>query len=229
VVSAAGEASFVDGTGGIPLGVSEIARYESCTVPLEPGATVLLYTDGLVESRNEPIDAGLERLRALAPGDGGVEALCTRLVKQLVREERPDDVAMLATRILPLPERLSGSWPADRSVLARIRQLLRRWLEERGASAEEVYDIVVACQEACANAVEHAYRPGRHAFELDASYDRGQVRVTVRDRGQWRAPRGTHRGRGVMMMRGLMDSVDIQQTDAGTTVVLERALGARVA
>jgi anti-sigma regulatory factor (Ser/Thr protein kinase) len=151
------------------------------------------------------------------------------VIDLLVPDERPDDVALLAARIEPVPERLTGRWPADRTVLAAIRQLLRRWLETRGASADEIYDIVVACQEACANAVEHAYRPGRHSFELDAIYHDGRVRVTIRDCGRWRPPRGTHRGRGVMMMRGLMDSVDIEHTDEGTTVVLERALEAQAA
>ncbi|HEU4703977.1 MAG TPA: ATP-binding protein, partial [Conexibacter sp.] len=73
------------------------------------------------------------------------------------------------------------------------------------------------------------YRPGRHSFELRATCDDGRVRVTVRDEGRWRPPRGAHRGRGVMMMRGLMDSVDLHHTDEGTTVVLERTLGAQAA
>jgi serine phosphatase RsbU (regulator of sigma subunit)/anti-sigma regulatory factor (Ser/Thr protein kinase) len=229
MISPAGEPTFLEVAGGMPLGVSELARYEAQTFAFEPGAMLLLYTDGLVEDRSEPIDVGLERLRALATGNGGVEALCSKLVAQLVPSERHDDVAMLAARIEPVPERLSGSWPAERSVLAGVRQLLRRWLEARGANADEIYDIVVACQEACANAVEHAYRPGRHSFELDATDDGGRVRVTIRDNGRWRPPRGAHRGRGVMMMRGLMDSVDIEHTDEGTTVVLERALGAKAA
>jgi serine phosphatase RsbU (regulator of sigma subunit)/anti-sigma regulatory factor (Ser/Thr protein kinase) len=229
LIPPAGEASFLEPNAGIPLGVSELARYESETFAFEPGTTLLFYTDGLVETRTESIDAGLQRLRELAPGHGGVEALCTTVVTRLAPSERHDDVALLAARLEPVPEQLSGRWPADRSVLAAVRQVLRRWLETRGASAEEIYDIVVACQEACANAVEHAYRPGRHSFELDATYHGGRVRVTIRDRGQWRPPRGTHRGRGVMMMRGLMDSVDIEHTDDGTTVVLERMLGAQAA
>jgi len=214
---------------GIPLGVSELARYESQTFAFEPGTTLLLYTDGLVETRTESIDAGLERLRTLATANGNLETLCGKIVAQLVPRERHDDVALLAAHVEPVPERLSGRWPAERTVLANVRQLLRRWLEARGANADEIYDIVVACQEACANAVEHAYRPGRHWFELDAAYDDGRVRVTIRDRGQWRPPRGTHRGRGVMMMRGLMDSVQIDHTAGGTSVVLERRLGAQAA
>ena len=212
-------------TAGMPLGVSGLARYASQAFTFEPGATLLLYTDGLVETRTESIDAGLERLRAVAASNGGVETLCAKLVARLVPRDRKDDVAILAARVEPVPERLSGRWPAERGVLAGVRQQLRRWLESRGATADEIYDVVVACQEACANAVEHAYRPGQHWFELDAACDDGRVRVTIRDQGQWRPPRGTHRGRGVMMMRGLMDNVDIDHTEAGTTVVLERALG----
>jgi serine phosphatase RsbU (regulator of sigma subunit)/anti-sigma regulatory factor (Ser/Thr protein kinase) len=229
LISPAGEPSFLDSAGGIPLGVSELARYEAQTFAFDPGATLLLYTDGLVETRVEPIDAGLDRLHSLAVGNGSVEALCTKLVERLVPDERHDDVAMLAARVEPVPERLTGRWPAERSVLAGVRQLLRRWLATRGASTDEIYDIVVACQEACANAVEHAYRPGQHSFELDATYDGGRVRVTIRDEGSWRPPRGTHRGRGVMMMRGLMDAVDIEHSEEGTTVVLERTLGEQAA
>jgi serine phosphatase RsbU (regulator of sigma subunit)/anti-sigma regulatory factor (Ser/Thr protein kinase) len=230
LISPAGESAYLEPDRvGIPLGVSELARYASQTFPFEPGSTVLLYTDGLVETRSEPIDVGLERLRAVATGNGGVEALCARIIARLAPSDRHDDVALLAARVDPVPERLHGRWPAERNVLAGVRQLLRRWLETRGASDDEIYDIVVASQEACANAVEHAYRPGHHSFELDATYDDGRVRVTIRDAGTWRPPRGTHRGRGVMMMRGLMDSVDIDHTDAGTTVVLERMLGAKAA
>jgi len=229
LISPDGEARYVETRGGIPLGVSEIARYESETFAFEPGSTMVLYTDGLVETRGAPIDDGLERLRALATRNGDLETLCMKLVAQMAPRERADDVAMLAARLLPVPERLAGRWPADRRALASVRRALRRWLATRGASDDEIYDIVVACQEACANAVEHAYRPGAHAFDLCATCDDGRVRLTVRDSGRWRPPRGTHRGRGVMMMRGLMDSVDIDHGEDGTTVVLERVLGASVA
>ena len=83
----------------------------------------------------------------------------------------------------------------------------------------------MASQEACANAVEHAYGPGRRSFSIEATFDRGLVRVTVRDDGQWRPPRGTNRGRGLPLMRALMEEVAVQPSEAGTEVVLERTLG----
>ena len=60
-------------------------------------------------------------------------------------------------------------------------------------------------------------------------YDKGQVRVVIRDDGRWRPPRGEHRGRGVPLMQALMERVDIEHTDKGTTVVLERTLGTAAA
>jgi len=222
-----GAASFLPLQGGIPLGASPMARYRSDTHELRSGETIVLYTDGLVETREAPIDEGLDRLRAAAAGGDEPEALCARLVERMVRGEPADDVVVIAARVPRPPERLHGRWRAEAHELASVRQLLRRWLRVQGATDEEIADITVACQEACTNAIEHAYGPGVQEFELEATSTSGRIRVTVRDEGRWRPPRGTHRGRGLLMMRELMDSVDVRHTDAGTVVVLERALAGR--
>ena len=88
---------------------------------------------------------------------------------------------------------------------------------------------MVACQEACANAVEHAYGPGHAYFDVEADHRESRIRVTVRDSGRWRPPRGSHRGRGLPLMRALMDSVDVDHGTEGTVVVLERTLRSRSA
>jgi serine phosphatase RsbU (regulator of sigma subunit)/anti-sigma regulatory factor (Ser/Thr protein kinase) len=230
VIDPGGAASFLPLHGGMALGTSRVARYECRVHPFPTGTTVVLYTDGLVESRGRPIDEGLERLRvAAAAGFPSLEALCSGIVERLVPEQRPDDIAVMAARVLPQPERLSASWPAHRDTLVAVRQLLRRWLRARSATEDEIYDITVACQEACANAVEHAYRPGRETFEVEATFADGRVRVTVRDHGRWRAPRGSNRGRGLPLMHALMERVDVEHTEEGTVVVLERTLGATAA
>jgi anti-sigma regulatory factor (Ser/Thr protein kinase) len=182
-----------------------------------------------VEERGASIDAGLERLRALSAGAGGPEELCEAIVDRLVPEAPADDIAIIAARVPPLPEELHGRWRAEKESLADVRALLRRWLHAQGATEDEAYDIVVASQEACANAVEHAYAPGGRAFEVEASYREGRVRVVVRDNGRWRPPRGDNRGRGLPLMRALMERVDITHADAGTVVVLERRLGRQAA
>jgi GAF domain-containing protein/anti-sigma regulatory factor (Ser/Thr protein kinase) len=211
---------------GVPLGTAPLARYACDEHPFPTGSTVVLYTDGLVEERGKSIDAGLERLRSLAEGAGDVEALAERVVGAMVPREPRDDVVLLAARLPLLPARLRARWPADAHALAAVRLLLRRWLRAQGVSELELDDITIAAQEACTNAVEHAYGPGQAAFEFDAECVDRRVRIVVRDAGRWRAPRGTNRGRGLPIMQQLMDVVDIRQTDDGTEIVLERSLGA---
>jgi serine phosphatase RsbU (regulator of sigma subunit)/anti-sigma regulatory factor (Ser/Thr protein kinase) len=219
-----GGAAYLPLQGGMALGASAVAEYRSETFPFLTGSTVVLYTDGLVERRGSSIDDGLERLRMLVEHGDDVDRLISKILAGLVPDEQPDDIAVIAARLPPLADHLLSRWPADRAALVSVRRLLRRWLATRGAGEEETYDITVACQEACANAIEHAYGPGRRSFDVEATYRDGRIRLTVRDSGRWRAPRGTHRGRGLPLMRTLMESVDVQHTDDGTVVVLERTL-----
>ena len=82
---------------GPPLGGPGTTR-SAATVPLPAGALMLLYTDGLVERRSEPITAGLDRLRA-ALHPGTPELVCSRVLHALIGPQGPaDDVALLAVR-----------------------------------------------------------------------------------------------------------------------------------
>jgi len=227
VISPEGEAYFLPATGGVALGASRASRYSEVECPLPSGSTLVLYTDGVIEVRGESLDEGLERLRRIAArGIADVEELCDTVLDEMVVDGRPaDDVALLAAHIKPLDDRLLTRWPARAEALAGVRHLLRRWLRHQGATDDEIYDVTVACQEACANAVEHAYAPGEEAFEVEAVRVEGAVEISVRDGGQWRRARGTHRGRGMPMMEALMDSVHVQHTAEGTVVVLRRSLG----
>ena len=126
----------------------------------------------------------------------------------------------------PVGDRLETEWPATPDSLGGIRTLLRRWLRTHGAGDAETYDITVAVQEACANAIEHAYGPGAASFTVEAELADRVVRLAVRDRGRWRDPRGEHRGRGLALMRALMDDVQVHAAEGGTEVVLVRRLEA---
>jgi GAF domain-containing protein/anti-sigma regulatory factor (Ser/Thr protein kinase) len=224
VVEPSGPAHFLWASGGVPLGATAAATYEAERFSLPTGSTVFIYTDGLVERRGESIELGLERLREFAEGTVDPETLCVTVCERLVPEEPDDDVAFIATRIPPLDDHVTTTWRVSPDSLAPIRYLLRRWLLNRGASEEQAYDVIVAAQEACANAVEHAYGPGAAKFEVDLRWDDGRVTITVTDRGQWRPPRGENRGRGLPLMHTLMDEVDVRHTDEGTTVTLIRTL-----
>ena len=96
VVSGA-ESHFVEVPPGPPIGVTQTARYEPLTVELPSRASLLAYTDGLVERRGELLDTGMERLRALvSAGQGGSEELLDAVAGSLAGEVVTDDVALLA-------------------------------------------------------------------------------------------------------------------------------------
>jgi anti-sigma regulatory factor (Ser/Thr protein kinase) len=133
-------------------------------------------------------------------------------------------VAVLAARLLALPDRLQRRWPADARVLRDVRDVMRRWLAKWNVAEDAAFDITVAVHEACTNAIDHAYGPGGGEFELDATEKDGAIVVSVHDSGGWRDPRGSGRGRGLPIMRALMDSVEVSRREGGTTVVVRRAL-----
>ena len=222
------EGEFLPVEGDPPLGAARVSRFSEHRFAMPTGSTLVLVTDGAIEVRGESLDVGLERLRQLSVRHPDVDALCAAVADgQATLQPPEDDLAVLAITVPPLPDRLETSWPADAGALAGMRHVLRRWLGKWGATTDELYDISVAVQEACANAVEHAYAPGPAAFTVEAFNDRGTIVVTVSDSGSWRAPRGEQRGRGLPLMHALMDAVDVRRSEHGTTVVLRRRLGGR--
>ncbi len=220
------EAHFAEGRAGAPVGTVGFPVYEESVVAIEQGATVLLYTDGLVERSSIALTEGMESLREAAtviPGDP--EALC-RLLPETVLEGVPgDDTALLAVRLEPLNgERIDLVLPADSESLAPMRRALARWLKAAGADHSEAYEVLVATGEACANAIAHAYPAGDASFELSGSRARDGLQIQVRDRGRWRAPRGELRRRGLTLMETLMDEMELDKSENGTTVTLRRRL-----
>jgi anti-sigma regulatory factor (Ser/Thr protein kinase) len=218
--------------GSPPLGATRHVSYEEREHALEPGCALVLYTDGLVERPGESLDAGLERMRAMVrAGDGDLEHLGDALMHVLLPEgPTEDDAALLLGRALPLTESLTARLPADVESIPLMRRMLGRWLSEAGATPAEADDLSLAASEACANAIEHAYGPGPGILEVNASMSAaGEAVVAIRDFGSWRAPRGHNRGRGLMLMQGLTDSVEVIQRDEGTTIQLSRRLEERAA
>jgi PAS domain S-box-containing protein len=234
LVDGNGEASYLEGGLAPPLGATahpgqdiEIAAH------LEMGSTLLLFTDGLVERRGTSIGDGLTRLKTLAADPGeDLEALCDHLLSSMVTSEVSDDIALLAIRQVPLAaEPLLLRLPAEPHVLAPLRQTVRRWLREIDAEPRVGDEILIACGEACANAIQHAYGAKDGFFEVNLVLLDGTVEVTIRDLGSWRPSSGSGRaarrgGLGQRLMRGLMDSVDVDSGSGGTVVRMRRSLQA---
>jgi PAS domain S-box-containing protein len=229
ILSPDGRASFLEHPPSVPLGVAWQIRRPEVAARLEPGTTLILYTDGLVERRGLSIEEGMSKLREAAEtAPPGVENLLDHVIASLVDEVTEDDVALLAVSFPPPAPRLDLKLPADARELFSLRRALGRWLKSVNASEEETHDIVLACGEACSNAIEHAYGPFEASLEVEARLEDGEVTVTVRDFGSWRPPRAEHRGRGFMLMEGLMDSVRVRRLENGTEVAMRRRLGGPV-
>lgn len=93
-----GDATLLDAGRGAPL-LAYRPSAGSGVATLDRGAQLVLYTDGLVERRGEPIDAGLARLVGAArAGADGADEMCEAIVGALRAPEAADDVAVLAVQ-----------------------------------------------------------------------------------------------------------------------------------
>jgi anti-sigma regulatory factor (Ser/Thr protein kinase) len=115
--------------------------------------------------------------------------------------------------------------PAEAAALAGVREALRHWLADAGAQRDEINELTLACSEACANAVEHPTERGESVIRLAGHVAAGTVTLVVRDDGQWRTgPPQPDRGRGLAIMRALVDTLEITPSRSGTEVRLQRRL-----
>jgi PAS domain S-box-containing protein len=229
LVLAADGARFLEGGRSVPVGAAEPGIFREATAVLPPGASLLLYTDGLVERRDTPLEQRLDELaEAARSGEENLEALCDSVLAGVLGEQVPsDDVALLAVRPRPVATRsLRLSLPAEPESLPGLRRRLGRFLHAVGASEEESYEITLTVCEAAGNAIEHAYGPGDATFDVEASFENGTLLAVVRDRGSWRERRGTHRGRGLKIIEGLMDDVEVSTERDGTVIRMRRRLAA---
>ena len=94
-----GEANFVGTNIGVPIGVQMVRPYEAVTITVPSTATLLVFTDGLIERRGEVIDVGLQRLRETAGrAHSSLEDLLEDLTEQLLPDGPADDTAILGVR-----------------------------------------------------------------------------------------------------------------------------------
>ncbi len=232
-----GRTEFLEGGQGVPLGIVRSARYESARTAFQAGSSLLLYTDGLVERRRESIDEGLGRLReatesVFSSPDGVLaDRVYNRLLEKAMLDSATleDDVALLAIESLPLGAQLDMTLDARPAVLAGLRRLVGRWLSDLGVAPDDLFSVTLAISEAAANAIEHAYGGHEGTFRVTCEQrrDDGAIVVTVSDHGRWRESRPYGRGRGLAIMRSLVDEVDVRRGDeTGTSVTLTKLIPA---
>jgi anti-anti-sigma factor len=238
VVHADGRTSFLPVVPRPPLGSLPGIDAPVSQVVLEQGATLVLFSNGaVVGSGAEPVRA-LDRLaevaRQVVTRAGALEAdesagLAAAIAEGARRPQGwPDDVAVLvAHRREAGVEPLRLDLRAVPAALPGVRRRLGQWLAGLGMGEQDRVGVMVAVGEACANSAEHAYRGGEPGpLSVMAAVDvDGVLTVTVKDEGTWRPPDRDpgDRGRGLLIMRQLVDAVVLQE-ERGTTLTLSLRL-----
>ncbi|HYI19221.1 MAG TPA: SpoIIE family protein phosphatase [Solirubrobacteraceae bacterium] len=164
---------------GPPLGSGPVTMEESSEL-LSVGARLVLYTDGLVERRDRPIDAGIDELaRTLARHEGGIRTLPAALVAALVPDAADDDVALLVASVRESADEVTASLPVrpEPGAVQVARAFVAQRLGDWGAPTDLARDAVLLVSELVSNAILH----GRPPIELRLRRTAADVLVEVDD------------------------------------------------
>ncbi|NGO48049.1 SpoIIE family protein phosphatase, partial [Streptomyces ureilyticus] len=197
--------------GGLPLGLSaEFGRlhYQVDTFELEPGQSLLLYTDGLVEQPGVDLDEGMKTLQALVhTGPDDVRDLADRLIDVADERGGEDDVALLLLRRLGHVTQQSGGrlqqhiGPGDPEALAGARHMIRAAVVAWGAE-DRADEVELVADEVITNALMHTEGSAIVTLRALTGSDR-RLRVEVEDASS-ALPRRREAGESGVSGRGLL-------------------------
>ncbi|MFE1770976.1 SpoIIE family protein phosphatase [Streptomyces sp. NPDC059008] len=222
-------AAVLDLPAGPPLGLGGLP-FEAVETVLPEGSLLALYTDGLVESRQRGMDAGIDALRqALTAPDLPLDALCDEVVTTLLPDRPADDAALLLARVQRLDVERVATWdvPADPSAVAGVRAAAVRQLSAWGLEDSAfVTELIVS--ELVTNAVRYGAAPIRLRLirdraliceVIDGSNTAPHLRrARVFDEG----------GRGLLLVAQLTQRWGTRQTPTGKVIWCEQTLPADV-
>jgi PAS domain S-box-containing protein len=224
-----GRAERLDLDSGTLLGLGD-SRFSQRDLVLVPGDAVVLYTDGLVESRGSDLDVGIERLRRALSTNAPVGATCAAALAALEDDddrEHDDDVAMLVLRAAghspgmePLELILPARVEAPREARTAAREATTRW----GISPDTADTVALVISELVTNAVLHTgsapvlrMRASDGAVYVELSDDDSRP-PRMRDPGDDDAG-----GRGLHLIEALSHRWGVRTTRTGKVVWCEIA------
>ncbi|MEV0403769.1 SpoIIE family protein phosphatase [Actinoallomurus sp. NPDC050550] len=226
LVSPSGESWLLEVPPGAPIGVGGVA-FETVGFDVEDGSQFVLCTDGLVERRGRPLDAGLTAMREFLSGPlRPLETICETLIENFCTAGRhDDDIALLAVRLEGIPKEDVFSWSltATPSVVRETRRLAHQALETWGLTALAP-NVELLVSELVTNAVVHgAGDVGLRLIRADS------LLCEVRDDGHdlphlCRAEATDENGRGLQLVSALAEHWGTQRTPTGKVVWFEHSL-----
>ncbi|MEV7562282.1 SpoIIE family protein phosphatase [Streptomyces sp. NPDC089795] len=224
--------------GGMPLGLSaEFGRleYPVTTVELDPGETVLLCTDGLVEQPGADLDDGIQLLTShIRRGPADLQLLADLLCEIVDERGGDDDMALLLLRRHVVAAQEGGGRlqqhvaPGDPEALVAARHMIGAAVRAWGAR-ERADEIELVADELIVNALMHTDGPAIVTLRVLAGPQR-RLRVEVEDRSsalprRREAGESGVSGRGLMLVDRLADVWGVEPRGGGKCVWCEFVMG----
>ncbi|PZG95925.1 phosphatase [Streptomyces sp. NTH33] len=232
--------------GGLPLGIDPDTDYPTTRFTLEPGETMMICTDGLIETGGHDLDTGWQRIRTvLEQHGGGAEELADALVQAVhgpsshhttgpLADRREDDIAVLllsrhgegGTALLPEVRRtLLTVAQAEPERVAVARQQLREVLHD-WAAEEQVDSAVLLLSELLTNVLVHTDADALLMAEVGGEKGRRRLRVEVTDAGddlphKRRPGELASSGRGLVLIELLSDAWGVVPRGRGKSIWFE--------
>ena len=234
------------GEGGIALGVEDDTEYKIGRVQFDPGDMLVFYTDGVTEASRNGTPFGQRRFAELVEKYGvGTPGELVQAVRRSVESWAGetglrDDLALLVSQIVPdtlidEPTR-ELVLPNEAARLSEVRRFVAHYLADVRAPVDISSEIVLAVNEAAANAARYGRRDaGRSELRVRCALHGSTVEISIADDGGgFDAGTATEHptlpdryasgGRGLFLMHELMDRVSFDPTPNGTVVNLARAI-----
>ncbi|MFV0134763.1 SpoIIE family protein phosphatase [Streptomyces sp. HMX87] len=237
--------------GGLPLGIDPDCDYPTTRLALEPGDTLMLCTDGLVETGGHDLHTGWQRLRTvLEEHDGGLEELADALVRTVhgpssyhttgpLADRREDDIAVLLlcrdaegcgcgdspVAQTPVRRTMLSVAQAEPERIATARQHLRDLLHD-WPSEEQCDAAVLLLSEMLTNVLVHTDADALLVAEVTGSAGERRIRVEVTDSGddlphRRRPGEMASSGRGLMLIELLADTWGVSPRGEGKSIWFE--------
>ncbi len=214
---------------GVPLGIVNVVAASDWTITVPPGAMLALYTDGLIEYSRDAIEGERRLIDALRAAAIETPAQPARALLARIFDGRAntDDVATLTIAANDAPStHFSFAVSALPMAVPIVRRSLDRYARRLGIDEDRRFALLTATGEALANAVEHAYDGTPGLVRVSAGTADRALSISIEDEGKWKpAQRRDERGRGLPLMRALMDGVEIRTHQGRTQVRLTMAFG----